>query len=213
MAKRKSILCFGDSNTNGYRPDNGGRWGYDERWPGIMQTILGPGYLVIEEGLGGRTTVFDDPFSPERNGVKAVYSVMETHYPVDLVIVMLGTNDCKNSYPGTPATIAYGAGKVVEEIKNFLYPEWCQKPEILMVSPIHIGADTAKSGCPTFDSSSHEKSLHLAEYYEKEAEKQGVHFMDAALYAEPGYDNIHMDAAGHRSLAAAIAEKVRLILG
>ena len=210
--KIRSVLCFGDSNTNGYNPENEERWPYSVRWTGVMQEELGPGYHVIEEGLGGRTTAFEEPFIPYRRGLSALPVILETHYPLDLVIVMLGTNDCKNCYAATPEAIAEGVGRIVEEIIGFRYPEWCPVPEVLLVSPIHIGKETWKSGCVLFDSSSHEKSLLLARVFEEKASRLGVHFMDASLFASPGCDNIHMDAEGHRNLGHAIAERVRSIL-
>lgn len=209
----KNILCFGDSNTFGANPNNQSRWARDERWTGILQNLLGNEYYVIEEGLGGRTSCFDDPLTPDRNGIKVLPMLLECHQPLDLVIIMLGTNDTKTTFPATAKTIAFGVGKCVETIKNFksyTHPE--QKTEILIVSPIHQSENADEcSGCITFEKSSYEKSLQLAAYLKTEAEKQGVHFFDAALVAGPGIDGIHLDKKDHKSLAIALAKEVEKI--
>ena len=207
----KTILCFGDSNTHGYNPNDGTRWPYNVRWTGLLQKELGDGFHVIEEGLGGRTSVFDDPLEPGRKGIKDVPMLIETHKPLDLVIIMLGTNDTKNWFSATPAAIASGCGKVVEAFQTYRYPEWCTPPKILLVSPIHIGPETEKSGCVGFDISSHEKTLQLAELYKVEAERLCTYFLDAASVAEPGTDNVHLDIEGHKKLSIAISKKIKEI--
>lgn len=207
----KTILCFGDSNTHGYNPNDGTRWPYNVRWTGLLQKELGDGFHVIEEGLGGRTSVFDDPLEPGRKGIKDVPMLIETHKPLDLVVIMLGTNDTKNWFSATPAAIASGCGKVVEAFQTYRYPERCTPPKILLVSPIHIGPETEKSGCVGFDISSHEKTLQLAELYKAEAERLGTYFLDAASVAEPGIDNVHLDIEGHKKLAIAISKKIKEI--
>ena len=210
--KLRTILCFGDSNTNGCNPDGGERWPFDIRWPGVLQKELGSEFHVIEEGMGGRTTVFDDPYYPGRRGLTALPMILETHYPISLAIIMLGTNDCKSCYSATPLAIAKGAARIAETILGYDYPQWCCIPEVLLISPIHVGPDAASSGDILFDYASSEKSKELAAVFKAEAERLDVHFLDASLYAEPGADDIHLDADGHRKLAVAIADKVRTIM-
>lgn len=207
----KTILCFGDSNTHGYNPNDGTRWPYSVRWTGILQKELGNDFHVIEEGLGGRTSVFDDPLEPGRKGIRDIPMLIETHKPLDLVIIMLGTNDTKNWFSASPVAIAAGCGKVIEAFQDFRYGE-SKKPEILLVSPIHIGPETEKSGCAGFDISSHEKTLQLAPLYKAEAEKHGVSFFDAATVAEPGIDNVHLDIEGHKKFAIALSKAIKTIL-
>ncbi len=210
---QKNILCFGDSNTYGANPNNMKRWARSERWTGILQEILGEDYYIIEDGLSGRTTCFDDPLTPDRNGVKVLPYHLETHAPLDLVIIMLGTNDTKSLFCASAKTIAMGAGKVVEAAKNYIYLEGFRRPEILLVSPIHIEEGVEiYSGCDTFEVSSHEKSLELAQLYKKEAERLKVHFFDASAVAAPGCDRVHMDKKDHKAFAEAISAKVREIL-
>lgn len=207
----KTILCFGDSNTHGYNPNDGTRWPYSVRWTGILQRELGNDFHIIEEGLGGRTSVFDDPLEPGRKGIRDIPMLIETHKPLDLVIIMLGTNDTKNWFSATPEAIAAGCGKVIEAFQDFKYVN-SKKPEILLVSPIHIDPETEKSGCAGFDISSHEKTLHLAPLYKAEAEKHGAYFFDAATVAEPGIDNVHLDIGGHRKLAITLSKIIKTIL-
>ena len=95
----KNILCFGDSNTYGYNPADGSRFPEDVRWTGLLQEkAKGGGYRIIEEGLVGRTTIFEDSVRMGRKGSDFLLPLLETHYPVDAVVLMLGTNDCKTVY-------------------------------------------------------------------------------------------------------------------
>lgn len=91
----RHILCYGDSNTWGYTPGTGERHAPDVRWTGVLRRLLGEGWEVLEEGMNGRTTVFDNPMSQGRNGSAYLLTCLETHKPLDLVILMLGTNDLR----------------------------------------------------------------------------------------------------------------------
>ena len=97
----KQILCFGDSNTYGYKPDKSGRFSWGVRWTSILAEKFGRDVNVIEEGLCGRTTIFDDVFRAGRNGSESFPAILESHTPLDLIIIMLGTNDCKTVYGAT----------------------------------------------------------------------------------------------------------------
>ena len=111
---KKHIVCFGDSNTHGYCADpsdcadGGDRFNEDERWTCLLQKALGQDYLVIEEGLSGRTTVFPDPLQESMSGLDAIYSCLMSHEPVDLLIIMLGTNDAKERFAANAACIGFG---------------------------------------------------------------------------------------------------------
>ena len=107
----KNILCFGDSNTFGTNP-SGGRWERGQRWPGILQQRLGSGFYVIEEGLGGRTAASEDFLTPDKNGSKHLPIALHSHRPLDLVVLMLGTNDMKHRFGLLPADIAQGAAQL-----------------------------------------------------------------------------------------------------
>lgn len=111
----KHILCFGDSNTYGYRPDGLGRYDETIRWTKKVQRALGTAeYQIIEEGLCGRTTVFQDELRVGRKGVDIFPVLLETHQPLDLIIIMLGTNDCKTRYKASAGTVAKG----MEQLAN-----------------------------------------------------------------------------------------------
>lgn len=132
----KQILCFGDSNTYGLIPGTANqRYGWGTRWTSILDDkVRTKGYRVIEEGLCGRTTVFDDPFCTERRGTEMLPAILESHRPVDTIVLMLGTNDCKSVYSATPEVIGQGIEQLLDQI-NTVNPD----AKILLVSPIYIG--------------------------------------------------------------------------
>ena len=206
---RCNILCFGDSNTFGTNPSCG-RWGRYTRWPGRLQQLLGEEYYVIEEGFSGRTTVFNDPLVPGRCGRDALPYALTCHRPLDLVILMLGSNDMKHHYSALPATIARGAGELVKMIQRFDYGPAFKAPQVLLIAPILLGEDIEHSNYVDYGPEAYETSLRLSACYEKIARQTGAHFLDAATVAAPSkIDQLHMDAENHEKLAQAIAAKVR----
>lgn len=132
----KQILCFGDSNTYGLIPGTTNqRYGWGTRWTSILDDkVRTKGYRVIEEGLCGRTTVFDNPFRTERRGTEMLPAILESHRPVDTIVLMLGTNDCKSVYSATPEVIGQGIEQLLDQI-NTVNPD----AKILLVSPIYLG--------------------------------------------------------------------------
>lgn len=132
----KQILCFGDSNTYGLIPGTANqRYGWGTRWTSILDDkVRTKGYRVIEEGLCGGTTVFDDPFRTERRGTEMLPAILESHRPVDTIVLMLGTNDCKSVYSATPEVIGQGIEQLLDQI-NTVNPD----AKILLVSPIYLG--------------------------------------------------------------------------
>ena len=197
----KRILCFGDSNTYGYIPDGSGRYGENIRWTSLLQKQLSSEAIVIEEGLCGRTTVFQDALRCGRCGVDLLPVILESHSPLDLVIVMLGTNDCKSVYGASAEVIGKGMEQLIEQIK-------CSAPkaEILVISPIQLGTEVWKSEYdPEFSKKSVEISKKLPAVYTKLAATHGWMFLAASDYANPSStDNEHLDAKGHMALAKAI---------
>ena len=135
----KTVLCYGDSNTYGFDPRNGLRYPSDIRWTGRLQQLLGQDFIVIEEGCNGRTTAFDDPTEPWKNGLPYLKPCLNTHKPIDIVILMLGTNDLKNCFNVSVKEIAEGAGKLVDVIKEFTADKQGFIPKIILVSPPEIG--------------------------------------------------------------------------
>ena len=204
-----NILCFGDSNTFGTNP-KGGRHSWNTRWPGRLQVLLGPEYYVIEEGMGGRTTVWDDPLEPGRCGIQALPMALQSHKPLDLVILFLGTNDCKAHFHASPRVITMGMENLCHTVQGFDYGEGYKKPKILVISPIHIGNDMEHCPYVSFDETAPGKSMALAPLYQELAKAEGCLFLDAASLAGPSsIDQLHMDAKNHGALAEGIAEVVK----
>jgi lysophospholipase L1-like esterase len=210
----KTILCFGDSNTWGYRPDGTGRFEWEERWPGVLQRELSGFARVIEEGLNARTTVFDDPIegvSVCRNGSRHLPILLETHRPIDLVIIFLGVNDLKRRFDATPFDIAQGAGELVGMVKRSVTGPEGHPPEILLICPPPVKVLNVFAGL--FEGAI-AKSSDLAARYAWRAGRSGCSFLDAGeVVALSPEDGIHLDAQGHRALGVKVAELSRSILG
>ena len=211
----KTIVCFGDSNTWGYHPGSGQRIPYHMRWTGMLQGLLGDDYLVCEEGMNARTTGFDDPAEPGRNGLSYLEACLLTKMPADLLIIMLGTNDTKIQLGQTAFSISKCIGQLIAKAQNPMYGSDGRPPEILVVSPIKIG-DRIGESCfgDCFDERSVRIAKELAPRYREMAELYGCHYMDAAQAAEPSpIDQLHMDEAGHAMLAHAFYKRVKEIIG
>ncbi|HVY55766.1 MAG TPA: GDSL-type esterase/lipase family protein, partial [Thermodesulfobacteriota bacterium] len=114
----KSVLCYGDSITWGFNPADGSRFPFEYRWPGILQKELGDGYRIIEESVPGRTTNWDSPYLPDRNGRKSLPLVLESHMPIDLFILFLGTNDLWKALNLSAADIAASAMSLVWTVQK-----------------------------------------------------------------------------------------------
>ena len=205
------ILCYGDSNTWGYNPSTQERYERDERWTGILQITLGDEYHVIEEGLNGRTTVWDDPIEGEyKNGKNYLVPCLESHKPLDLVIIMLGTNDLKKRFSVTAYDIAEGAGVLVDIVKQGSCGKNGNPPKILLLAPPPLGRLTEFS--EMFEGGL-EKSKKFSEYYKRVAEEHGCEFFDtSSVVRSSDIDGVHFDKESHRTLGKAIAEVVRKIL-
>jgi lysophospholipase L1-like esterase len=205
----RTIVCFGDSNTHGADPSGHGRHPREIRWPRVMEATLGDGYEVIEEGLNGRCTVWDSPIEKARRGLDYLYPCLLSHAPVDLVIIMLGTNDLKRIYGLTAAEIACGAARLVDEAKSTLAGPEDTPPRVLLVAPVPLGEITAHSEMWGFGDSRAE-SMRLAGMYALVADDHGAGFLDAGSVATVHPDDgVHLDAAACAGLGAAMAEAVR----
>lgn len=211
---QKRILCFGDSNTWGAVPEDGSRFSDDVRWTGVLQAQLGEAYKVIEEGHNGRTTVHDDPVEGRLSGVTYFAPCLDSQSPLDLVIIMLGTNDLKSRYGVKARTVAYGLGRYLDAIQTT--PMYGNKPKVLIAAPILIDPAYKNHALfhDMFGEDAVERSEGFAEAYEEFAREAGVYFINAADYAKAStVDGIHMTAKDHESLGKAFAEKVKEILG
>ena len=197
-----NILCFGDSNTYGYKPDGTGRFDETIRWTSLLQKKLGTDHRIIEEGLCGRTTVFSDELREGRRGLDTIGIAVESHNPVDLLILMLGTNDCKTRYNASAAIIAKGLEQTIIRARKNASQDF----ELLIISPIHLGKGVGEEGFdPEFDERSELVSKHLAAEYKKIALQHQATFLDASTVAVPSEtDREHLDESGHAALAEAI---------
>jgi len=208
----KTILCYGDSNTWGYNPRLKSRYDKNERWAGVLRNQLGEGYFVIEEGLNGRTTVWNDPIEGEhKNGKTYLFPCLESHAPLDLVVVMLGTNDLKNRFGLSVYDIAKGAGTLVQIIQKSGFGQGGQSPKILLIAPPPLAKLAGTNFAEMFDGGE-EKSRQLASAYQRIAAEVGCEFLDAgSVIVSSPVDAIHFEPEEHQKLAQAIAKKIRTI--
>lgn len=205
----RTIVCYGDSNTHGADPAGGERLAREVRWPGVMRAALGEGYEVIEEGLSGRATVWDSPLAPHHNGATYLTPCLLSHEPVDLVVIMLGTNDLKTIYGIGAPEIASAAAVLVDQARASLTGPGGTPPQVVLVAPVPLGEATAMSEIWGFGRSL-PASQQLAAMYRIVADDRGVGFLDAGSVARVSPDDgVHLDAAAHADLGAAMAEAVR----
>ena len=209
----KTILCFGDSNTYGspgHPLEAGGlRHPYEARWTTILQQELGRNHLVIPEGLPGRTTVHDDPIEgAHKNGRRALLASLESHSPIDAVVLMLGTNDLKARFGLSPSDIAAGIGVLLKIIRDYSHEQGTIKTLVVCPPPIfEIGNFAAMFAGGAA------KSQELAAAYREIAHLHGAAFLKAGSIIETSRgDGIHFDPPAHLALGHAIAEQIKKTL-
>ena len=206
----KTILCFGDSNTWGAVAAKEARYDENTRWGSRLRNLLGSDYWVVEEGQNGRTTVWDDPIENRLAGLTYLWPCLESHHPVDLVIIMLGTNDTKPYFGVNAGNIAAGAGRLVDMVQRSSFGPGKTAPKVLLISPIRILPNDYFPHL--FHEGQVEKSKGFPKAFKAVAEQYGCYFLDAAQVAEPDCaDGVHLDAKGHEALAQAVYEKVKEI--
>ena len=205
-----TILCYGDSNTWGHNPNKKGRYPANIRWTGKLQQTLGDDYYVVEEGLGSRTT--DLEYSkPGRNGKTYLLPCIVSHYPLDIVVMMLGTNDLKTEFQRDPPTIASAIRGLIQDIKANAWDENHNTSKIILVSPIVVDDTSVRFEeifSHLYDHDSAIKSHELAKVLAAVAAEEGCTFLDASTVAEPGVDGIHFTEESHAALATLIAETI-----
>ena len=208
----KTILFYGDSNTWGYDPGTGGRYPKDLRWTTICAGLLGEEYDCIPAGMNGRTSAFDDPLKGSRNGTEGIDYELQSHKPLDLLVIMLGTNDLKyTDAKGSAAGMRSLIRKALTVKERFpgSYPVFPEGTAILLISPVLItGTVNDNRSCNEAS-----ESAKLASLYEEIAGEYGLWFLDAAPLTLPSaVDGVHLDPEGHQAIAAAAAGKIREIL-
>jgi lysophospholipase L1-like esterase len=208
----KTVLCYGDSNTWGYNAATESRYPYEQRWTTVLARELGPEYLVIPEGLNGRTTVWTDPIEGEyKSGKSTLLAILESHYPIDLVVLMLGTNDLKHRWGLSAWDIARGVQTLVEMIQVSTFGPDERAPQVLLVAPppTRVPGTRFADMCEGAD----EKSLRFGRFYRLVADEFACPFLNAAdhIVSSP-VDGIHLDASELPKLGRAVAAKVREII-
>lgn len=212
MTALRAILCFGDSNTHGSKPmptlAGAGRFDHAARWPSVMGQALGPGYEVIAEGHPGRTTVHDDPMEGDyRSGIRILPALLESHKPLDLVILKLGTNDLKNCYHVSAADIAFCLDRLIRLIRGFGAGPDGAAPAVLVIAPPPI----LEVGClAEMFAGGEAKSHHLAPAIQAMTTRMDAAFFDAGTVIQVSpVDGIHYEAEAQVALGLAMAGVVR----
>ncbi|MEX6507798.1 SGNH/GDSL hydrolase family protein [Jiella sp. M17.18] len=210
----KTILCYGDSLTWGYNAETGLRHEHDVRWPNVLSKALEKEAYVITDALNGRTTVFDDQMvSAERNAVKTLPTALGAHQPLDLVILMLGTNDLKkHTGGGRVFESRQGMERLVEIVLGFPYQRGYTVPKILIVAP-PIFCETTEPDFALLLGHAVEESQHFRSAFTKVAEEYQCAFFDASEACETTpLDGIHLSAEHTKALGEALIEPVRKLL-
>lgn len=209
----KNVLFYGDSNTWGFDPRTGNRYPYDKRWTSICAEELGDVHLCIPSGMNGRTTIYDDPMKGCRNGIEGLDFTLQTHKPIDIFVLMLGTNDLK--YASAEESAA-GMSQLVSKLKtvnqrfSLSSPVFPDDARILLVAPISLNQDINETG--TYDA--REESEKIPGLYAKIAEENQLDFMDASRITPPSEtDGVHLSEEGHKKLGQAIAAKIKTLYG
>lgn len=211
----KNILCFGDSNTWGFIPESitesyPRRHPHEVRWTGVLARELGEGFRVIEEGQNGRTTVHDDPFALVRNAKSILPAILESHKPLDLVVLMLGTNDLKNVFGVSPSEIAVGAKILCQTILTSDAGLGAKPPRLLLMCPPTVGQLSHLPDLEAKLTNAQARSQQLPKHYEAVSAALGCAYLNTQEIVTPSpVDGIHLDAAAHQRLGLAIAAKIK----
>ena len=210
--KKKRIVCFGDSLTWGANPEVIARFDEEDRWTMVLQDELGEGFQIIEEAQPGRTIANDDPAENDKNGIKYIVPCIESHDPFDLLIIMLGTNDCKRKYANAAMDIGGEMRLLVEKVMAFRQFRCISDFKIMIMSPPIISAAIKESWIG--DSFGYENatkvSSGLAGWYKQTAEMYGLAFLNAAEYVKASdIDGVHLDPEEQRKLGKAVAEYIK----
>lgn len=208
----KCVLCYGDSNTWGYDPVTKDRFDAETRWPRVLGQALGRDYEVIEEGLGGRTTVWDDPIENYRNGREYLIPCLESHRPLDLVIILLGTNDLKKQFSLSAYDIAQGASALVRVVQASQAGRDGRGPLVLLLAPPPT-VTPSEEYVKMFEEAGG-GSQKFSEYYRRVAKELGCAFLDTSVViVSSPLDGIHFEGREHCKLGKAVAVKVKELLG
>ncbi|QRI64970.1 SGNH/GDSL hydrolase family protein [Shinella sp. PSBB067] len=211
----KTVLCYGDSLTWGYNAETLDRHAFEDRWPSVLARALGPEVTMIAEGLNGRTTAYDDHLADcDRNGARILPTILHSHDPIDLVILLLGANDMKPAVCGTAFGAMQGMERLVSLVRHHAWPFDAQEgPEVLIVSPPPL-CETANTAFAAMFAGGVEQSSMLATLYADLADETGCGFFDAGSVAETTpLDGVHLDVRNTRAVGKGLEPVVRMMLG
>jgi len=217
-ADPRAVLCFGDSLTWGYDPRSGAdavRYGFAERWTRRLQVELGSSYYVVEDGLSGRTTVFNDPVMGDMSGLAQLPTALSAHMPLDVVVIMLGTNDAKTLYGVNGDIIARSLGRLLDVVAKSGCGPGGKAPKTLVVVPPAMGDVSGTLLEPLFDPVHSRAAIErLRETYPGIAAAFGAQCFDINRIVGPGItDGIHFDPGSLQPVATALAEEIRILFG
>lgn len=202
------ILCFGDSNVWGRSGKSIERYPVNIRWTGILQEKLGDHYEVIEEGLRSRLTDVDDddPQFPGRNGLVYLRPCLESHNPLDVVILWLGTNNFKTRFNQDVPMVARSMSRIVDVIKTVAYTPQHTAPKVILISPPVVREKYLPSN--QF-AGAEEKSKHFGKYLEEIAKRLSCEFIDMAQSVHAGeIDGVHLEPDQHPIVADLVYKKI-----
>ena len=206
----KLVLCFGDSITRGAIPVTNERYDRDIRYPGRLQKLLGEDYYVVEEGLNGRTTMLERKTDPFRNALYYIKPCLGAHQPVDVMVIMLGTNDSLLQFDLKPEEIAAGMHELIRTIKEYTTAHQGFVPNIILACPPFIGENWRNSPSAADLIGSREKTIALVDLYKQVADEFGLIYFNTNLYAQTSFeDSVHFDEEGHRIFAEKMAEIIK----
>ena len=209
------VMCFGDSNTHGTIPmaslEDRRRYGRSTRWPGVLAAALGPDWHVIEEGHGGRTTVHEDPIDgAHRSGARILPALLETHRPLDVVVIMLGTNDCQTRFHSSAFDISRSVERLVRDVRSSDAGPDGSAPAVLVISPVPV--EEVGLFAPLFSGGA-TKSRALSPLLADMAARHGVHFADAGDWADVDpAEGVHLSAEAHRAIGTGVAATLNEVI-
>ncbi|EBA01361.1 SGNH/GDSL hydrolase family protein [Marinobacter sp. ELB17] len=205
------ILVYADSLSWGIIPDTRGRFRFDQRWPGVLETALlnsGKSVRIIEDCLNGRRTVWDDPYKPGRNGLEGLEQRIEINSPLSLVIMLLGTNDFQSMHNLTAWQSAQGLKALVGAIRRAPIEPGMPVPAIVLVAPPELQKARGNIA-PKFESAE-DKAVGLAGAIQVVAEECGCYYFDAGSVTPTSrVDGVHLDEDQHRTLGLALAKIIQ----
>jgi len=208
-----SVVCFGDSLTWGFKPGERTRYGHDQRWTRLLQCELGDAFYVLEEGVNGRTTVFEDPVRGDKNGLAHLATARKSHMPIDILVLMLGTNDLQSRFNMSAGAIGYAVARLLDYARTPTDDPEGKAPKILLISPPPLGDFAASPLESMYCEKSIAESRKLADVYAEIAKQYGAAFFDAgSVVSVSDVDSVHWDAEMQAPFARAVADEVQKLV-